>query len=164
MSHTLQTMFLILVFAGIMFMQFNLDSDRTANRQIKNALELAVHDAALALDESHLISGQIVFDQGRAMDNFKTSLETSLRVEASGEGFIYSPLEESRYQNEMYIEHIEFFDDSNSLFPFSYNNPDYNIIETLQGPGVVAVLTTVSPRYFRGNGMIIRKTVVYEYQ
>lgn len=162
MAQTLKTMFLILIFAGIMAMQFNLDADRTSSRQIKNALELAVHDAALALDESQLSQGRIVFDQVQAFQNFKASLETNLYLQSSV-GYLYSPITGSFYQEDIILEHIEYIDDSNSTFPKVYNNPNYDIVDMLNGPSIVAVISTKSPRYFAGEGIVIRKAVVYEY-
>ncbi|MDC3424312.1 peptidase M23 [Aquibacillus sp. 3ASR75-11] len=162
MSESLRAMFLILLFAGIMSMQYNMDADKTATRQVKNALELAVHDAALALDESQLSQGKIVFDQVQAMENLKKSLEDNLEL-SSGMGYVYTPTADSFYQDDFYLEHIEFVDDSNRTFPSVYYNPDYAIIDTLNGPSVIAVLSTTSPRYFAGDGITIRRTVVYEY-
>ncbi|MFC0273788.1 peptidase M23 [Metabacillus herbersteinensis] len=162
MSHTLRTMFFIVIFAGLMSLQYNLDSDRTSTRQIKNALELATHDAALALDESQLSQGRIVFDQERALDNLRDSLNANLKLESAA-GYLYSPNTNSFYQEDIVLEHIEFVDDSNSSFPTQYSNLDYDILDTLNGPSVIAVLSTRSPRYFAGSGIIIRKAVVYEY-
>lgn len=163
MANTLRTMFLILIFAGLMSMQYNIDSDKTATRQIKNALELAVHDAALALDESQLSQGKIVFDQEQALENFKNSLNYTLDFTSSS-GYYYEPKSTSFYKEDLYIDHIEFIDDTNATFPFTYTNADYDIIDTLNGPSIVAVLATKSPRYFAGEGITIRKAVVYEYR
>ncbi len=164
MSETLRTMVLILIFAGIMSIQYNLDADRTANRQIKNALELAVHDAALALDETQMAQGRVVFDQALAKAQFKASLENNLLLESST-GIRFTPKDDSFYQEDIMVEHFEFIDDSNATFstPYLYNNPDYDIIDRLDGPSIIVVLTTRSPRYFAGTGIIIRKAVVYEY-
>lgn len=162
MSEALKTMFMMLLFAGIISMQYNGDADRTANRQIKNALELAVHDAALALDESQLGQGRIVFDQVQALDNLQSSLEHNLNA-TSSTGYIYTPSADSFYQEDIMIEHLEFIDDSSHTFPMVYSNPKYDIIDSLSGPSVVAVVSTRSPRYFAGDKIIIRKAVVYEY-
>lgn len=163
MANSLKTMFLIMIFAGLVTMQYNIDADKTSTRQIKNALELAVHDAALALDESQLYQGgKIVFDQAQALDNLKVSLNTNLKLTSSG-GYYYIPQQTSFYKEDLFIEHIEFIDDSNATFPMPYTNATYNILDTLNGPSIVAVLTTKSPRYFTGEGITIRKAVVYEY-
>ncbi|MBF0706731.1 peptidase M23 (plasmid) [Alkalihalobacillus hwajinpoensis] len=162
MAHSLKVMFLMLLFAGIMIMQYNLDSDRTSTRQMKNGLELAVHDAALALDNSQLSQGKVVFDQWEAVENFKASLEANLALE-SGAGYVYFPKESSYYQEPFYVEHLEFIDDDDGSFPQVYSNPKYDILDTLNGPSIIAVVSTKSPRYFAGEGITIRKSVVYEY-
>lgn len=145
-----------------MTLQYNMDADRTATRQIKNALELAVHDASLALDQTQFSQGEIVFDQARALENLKLSLNSNLKLSSAG-GYYYIPEANSFYQEDIYLDHIEFIDDSNSTFPRTYSNPTYDIVDTLNGPSIVAVLATKSPRYFAGEGIIIRKAVVYEY-
>ncbi|MGG1594795.1 peptidase M23 [Terribacillus saccharophilus] len=162
MSHVLRVLFLGAMFAFILSMQYNLEADRTANRQVKNALELAVHDAALALDEAQLAQGNIVFDQVQARDNFNQSLVNNLELKSSSNKF-FEPEADSYYQDEFVLESIEFLDDSNATFPMDYNNNQYNIVERVNGPSIVAVLSTKSPRYFRGEGINIRKAVVYEY-
>ncbi|MDO6657431.1 peptidase M23 [Anaerobacillus sp. 1_MG-2023] len=162
MAHSLKVMFLMLLFAGIMMMQYNLDSDRTSTRQMKNGLELAVHDAALALDNSQLSQGKVVFDEWEAVENFKASLEANLDLE-SGAGYVYFPKESSYYQDPFYVEHLEFIDDEDGSFPQVYSNPKYDILDTLNGPSIIAVVSTKSPRYFAGEGITIRKSVVYEY-
>lgn len=162
MGQSLKVMFLMVLFAGIMMMQFNLDSDRTSTRQMKNALELAVHDAALSIDESELSQGKVIFDEWEAVENLKASLEFNLELE-SGAGYVYFPKEGSYYQEPFYVEHLEFIDDDDGAFPQVYSNPKYDILDTLNGPSIVAVVSTKSPRYFAGEGIIIRKAVVYEY-
>ncbi|RUU70412.1 peptidase M23, partial [Mesorhizobium sp. M7A.F.Ca.MR.362.00.0.0] len=49
MATTLRTIIFVLLFALITQIQFNLDADKTATRQLKNATEIAVHDAGLAV-------------------------------------------------------------------------------------------------------------------
>ncbi|WP_280140002.1 hypothetical protein [Mesobacillus persicus] len=41
---------------------------------MKNAVELAVHDVSLALDEAQLRNGEIVFDQAHAEQNLRVGL------------------------------------------------------------------------------------------
>ncbi|QAS54825.1 peptidase M23 [Halobacillus litoralis] len=162
MSEVIKIMVLIVLFSGLTTLQYNMDADETTTRQLKNSLELAVHDAALALDESQLSNGEIVFDQDQAIEQFKSSLENNLQLQ-SGEGYLYTPTENSFYKHDFYLEHLEFLDDSNSTFPLVYENSDYDILDKINGPSIVAVVSTTSPRYFAGNGITARKAVVYEY-
>jgi hypothetical protein len=145
-------------------MQFNLDSDKTATRVVKNGLEIAVHDAALAVSPSDLSQGRIIFDQNTAIDNLKKSLESNLRL-TSGAGYVYSPDSDSFFKKDLYIVDLEFIDDSvTTSYPYTYTNPNYDIIEQVNGPSVIAVMTTESPRWFIGNSITIRQAAVYEYK
>lgn len=163
MATTLRTALFILLFAFIIQMQFNIDADKTATRQIKNALELGVHDAALAVDPNAIADGKVIFDQSAAIDKLKESLELNLDLKSQA-GFVYTPNESSFFKNELYIVHLEFVDDSNATFPMVYSNPDYEILERINGPSVIAVMTTESPRWFKGNTTYIRQAAVYEYK
>lgn len=163
MATTLRTGLLILLFSFIITMQFNLDADKTATRQIKNALELATHDAGLAIDVTSLSQGKVIFNQSLAIDQLQKSLETNLDIKSEA-GYVYTPNSTSFYQKDLYIVHLEFRDDSNTIFPYTYSNPDYDILERLNGPSVIAVMTTDSPRWFKGGQTIIRQAAVYEYK
>ncbi|MEI2356698.1 peptidase M23 [Mesobacillus zeae] len=164
MATTLRTILFVLLFSFIIQMQFNLDSDKTATRQVKNGLELAVHDAALAVSPSEIGEGKVVFEQDRAINNLKSSLEENLKISSSG-GFVYTPNEGSFFKNDLFISHIEFIDDSvTRTYPYTYVNDKYEIMETVDGPSIIAVMTTESPRWFNGGTTFIRQAAVYEYK
>jgi hypothetical protein len=164
MATTLRTILFILLFAFITQLQFNLDSDKTATRQIKNSLEVAVHDAALAVSPTDLAQGKIIFDQNTAIDHLKKSLESNLVVTSSA-GYVYHPDSKSFFKNDLYIVDLEFIDDNvTSTYPYIYTNPNYEIIEKVDGPCVIAVITTESPRWFTGSTTTIRQAAVYEYK
>ncbi|MDQ0255480.1 hypothetical protein J2S74_002862 [Evansella vedderi] len=149
-----------------MTLQWNIETDLTTNSYMKNYLDIAVHDAALALDDEELSRGYVVFVQDVAEENFRQSLMFHLRL-----NYDLSPLEDSFFQDPVEIKLLEFFDDATIdpetgepiSFPYVYHNEEYQIIDVLRGPGVVAVIEVQSPRYFRGEGMTIRKASVYEY-
>ncbi|MEK3992664.1 peptidase M23 [Robertmurraya sp. FSL R5-0851] len=163
MATTLRTILFILLFAFITQMQINLDSDKTATRQIKNALELAVHDAALAISPIDMANGRIVFNQDLAIYNLSESLKSNLHLD-TGAGYVYTPTSNSFFKNDLYISHLEFIDDTvTRTYPYTYINNDYDIMETVNGPSVIAVLTTESPRWFKGGTTYIRQAAVYEY-
>jgi hypothetical protein len=171
MGELLRTFYLILAWALIMKMQLNLEIDQTSTRVLKEGLEIAVHDAALALDETELAQGHIVFDQTRALDNLKRSLEANLSV-TSTDGRTYQPASHSFFQSPITIVHVEFIDEQTPdpasptgkvQFPYIYDNPDYEIVDVLNGPSVIVLAKTMSPRYFSDVPMEIRRAAVYEY-
>lgn len=150
-----------------MVIQFTLDADKTATRQLKNSLELAVHDSSLAIDETQMSQGYIVFDQRQAKINFRESLMYHLKLDSS-----YTPVVGSFYQKPFQVKLLEFIDDKTPdpnnpgqtiTFPYVYTNSAYNIVDVLNGPCVVAVIETTSPRYFVGDSTTIRQAAVYEY-
>lgn len=167
MSNALRTFFLVALIVGILTLQLNIDTDLTSTRQLKNYLELAVHDAALALDEEQLTKGNFVFDQVQAEEHLKESLKFHLRLD---ENLI--PLEASFFKHPIEIKYLGFLDqntidpsDSTTTisFPYTYSNSRYQLMEKVNGPSVIVVLETISPRYFLGTGRVIRQAVVYEY-
>ncbi|MEC3018336.1 peptidase M23 [Bacillus cereus] len=159
MSEALKTMFLMMLFGFILMLQYNIDADRTSTRQLKNTLELALHDASLSLDETQLSRGKIVFDQGKADEKLKESLSYHLGLT---KGLI--PVKNSFYQHPFQIKSIEYIDEKKNKFPMDYKNPKYNIVNRLNGPAIIAVIETKSPRYFRGEGITITQAAVYEYK
>lgn len=164
MQTTLKTALFVLMWALIIAMQYNLDSDKTATRQLKNAVEIATHDAALAIDPHAMSEGKVVFDDDQALENFKKSLESNLNVSSEG-GYVYTPNESSFYKDNIYLVAFEFIDDRVPReYPFHYENSDYHIIEQITGPSIVAVVTTESPHWFKGPYTIIRQAAVYEYR
>ncbi|WP_374717751.1 peptidase M23 [Neobacillus sp.] len=164
MAITLRTVLFVLLFAFITQMQFNLDADKTATRQVKNAIELAVHDATLAVTPASLAEGKIVFDRNAALSNLKKSLEHSLNVKSS-DGYLYTPNPNSFFKKNLQVVSLEYIDDSvPRTYPFVYSNPRYKIIENIDGPCIIAVITTESPRWFKGSTTYIKQAAVYEYK
>jgi len=167
MSQAIRMFFMVLIFAIISIMQWNLDADRTGTRQLKNSLEMAVHDASLALDESQLGEGFIVFDQTQARAYFRDSLMYHLTLDNH-----LTPLDSAFFQDPIDIKLLTFIDDKTIdpnnpaqtiTFPYVYTHSEYDIVDILYGPSVVAVIETKSPRYFSGDKTLIRQAAVYEY-
>ena len=159
MSSLLRGLALVTMWAGIMVMQFNFDLDMSTTRKLKNGLELAVHDAALALNQQELGQGRIVFDQAAALENINKSLQANLHLDE-----LLKPLPNTFFHNEVKILQVEFIDDSSGVeFPMNFSNSTFNVLETVRGPAVIIVAETESPRFFRGDSMLIRQAVVYEY-
>lgn len=174
MGTALRTILLILLFAFITQIQFNLDADKTATRQLKNALEIAVHDAALAIDPVSFSNGKIVFENGEtvngislpntALDNLKKSIESNLGV-TSGAGHVFKPTSTSFFKNDLYLVDLIYLDDRVArTYPFTYSHPQYNFTQTIEGPSVIAIMTTESPRWFVGDMTPITQAAVYEYK
>ncbi|MBU8855202.1 peptidase M23 [Bacillus altitudinis] len=164
MIHTIRSLILLAYCALVINIQFNLEADKTTNRQIKNAADIAVHDASIALNRSELADGKVVFDPKKAEEYFNSSLSKNLNLKGSSSNF--QPVKSSFYKTAVKLEKLVFIDDNTVgiSFPFVYKDPDFNIREELHGPSVLAVITTDSPRYFAGDSTKITRAAVYEYK
>ncbi len=153
------------LFAVVMSLQVNLDSDVKGLDKLQRANEFAVHDAAIPLSLSNVSEGRFVFDQVQGRQNYIESLGYSLDSIWNGTEFI--PTENSFFQAPIKLLYLEFVDSSNpscSTFPCEYNVPIVNSTESLSGPSVIAIVESESPRYFRGDPTPLRKYTIYEYK
>ncbi|WP_062350399.1 hypothetical protein [Bacillus kwashiorkori] len=99
-----------------------------------------------------------------AKQYLENSLERNLKISRVEENR-YSPNPNSFLKNDVHVEFLDFIDDRVArTYPFVYNPPYNNIVERINGPSVIAVITTKSPRWFYGKETIIRQAAVYEYK
>lgn len=163
MGTSLRAFFLCFIWASIMAMQLNFDQDTTATRKLKDALELATHDAALvSLQTDSLADGKFIFDQNKAKKVITESLQNNLLLDSS-----LQPLADTFFHDKIEIKLIDFVDDNHpnvTGYPTNYSNPTYEILDTIDGPAIVVVLETKGPRFFKGDKKTIRQPVVYEYK
>lgn len=150
MSEILRMIFVVLLSVSCMVMSMNISTLARSSKYLKEDMEVAVHDASLAIDETALSNGDIIFDKTKAEDNFKQSLE-------SNRGF--SP---SDYK----ILDFEVFDKTNSTFPVQYKPSNLDFSDTFTEPTVFAVVETTTKKYFFGNSKerIVRRVASYSYK
>lgn len=173
MAQTLRIAFMCLVWALIMKFQLDYEQDQTATRNLKDGLEIAVHDAGMMLDIPQFVDGKIVYNQLLAETAFGWAMEKNIKATVSGGSpFIgmYIPTDDSFFKEPIEIVHVEFIDESTQpgvtypcVYGISCGNPNYEIFETIEGPSIVIVGQTISPRFFSTTDQIIRQAVVYEY-
>lgn len=172
MNNEIKVIFLCAVFVLLLRLQFNLDADQTAKRYLKNAAELAVHDAALSLDLEELGEGKIVFvkdiDDPLAVQNvIKRSLQANLQLTGS-----LQPTEDSFFKKPILIKELMIFDDETvdpSMYPMDYPgfyDVDINGVlnKKMYGPTIVMVVETESPRPFSTTTTKITQAAAYEYK
>jgi hypothetical protein len=169
MSGIVRTAFLILVWALVTKFTVDYMQDQTATRQLKNSLELATHDATMMIDADALSIGEFVFNQSLAEIVFNASIENNMKLEQNGLSFLPKD-DKVFFQNSVKIVHFEYIDDSTypSLeYPCTYGiscgENKYDIYETVNGPAIIVVAETLSPRAFTTNPKTVRQAVVYEY-
>ena len=174
MGHILRIAFACMIWALLLKFQVDYEQDQIATRYLKDGLELAVHDAAMMLDVDELSTGEMVFNQSLADEVFKMSFEKNMKVRmnsvASFAGGSFTPEDLSFFQSNIEIVNVEFIDDvthPGTTYPCVYGiscgSEVYDITETINGPSLVVVAETKSPRAFSTTEQVIRQAVVYEY-
>jgi hypothetical protein len=178
MSDTVKWMFLAFMFISVTYLQYTADADKSASRAMKYAVENAVHDSALALDETQLSNGKLVIDSksgGKAEQNFKASLEANLRVICSTTTGICTPNAGTFFKSDVKVVYFKVYNDIDLIDTCGVEKckiingvvggtgTTYNIIETIHNIAVLAVIETVSPRPFGKTPVVLRQTAIYEY-
>lgn len=108
---------------------------------LKNAGNMAVHDAAQQVDYGQVAGGRLVIDRTAAYAVFCETLEANLGLDDS-----LSPEAGSRLHSGVRIRSFDVVDEASGVaFPFLYENEQYGITKYIQGPSVIAVLETDHP-------------------
>ncbi|MBU8732493.1 M23 family metallopeptidase [Cytobacillus oceanisediminis] len=150
MAEILRMLFVVVFAISSLVMSMNISTYARSTKYLKEDLEIAVHDAALSLDEVSISNGVFAFDKDEAMERFKESLEVNAGL---------SP-------GEYTINDFQVFDESNSVFPLNYEPANINFKDTFINPTVVAIIETTTKKYFFGNTKerTIRRVASYSYK
>lgn len=114
MSTLYRAIFVILVFATIMGFTVNMNADTVSTNKVKDAVEIASHDALLQYDPVYFSRGEIRFSKNRAEDAFRKSLMGNLDVSRQGSSTL-RPKEGSFFfqsGEDITIEKLVFIDNS----------------------------------------------------
>lgn len=108
---------------------------------LKDANNIAVHDAAQELNEFALTQGRLIIDSTEAYATFQRSLQENLGLDDA-----LSPKAGSRFQTQVNILMFDIVDESDGVtFPLLYEDSNYGITKYIQGPSVIAVIETAHP-------------------
>jgi len=143
----IRMLFVTLVSVGSLVLTMNISMYESSSDFLNEDLEVAVHDAALSVDFQQFSKGEIVFDAAAAKSEFEKSLE----------------LNDNLKPGDYKILRFKVLDDSNTTFPFTYNDPDFKYTNTFFGPTILAIVQTNSNQYFSYN-KTIRKSASYSYK
>jgi hypothetical protein len=121
----------------------------TSYLRLKNALDLATHDAAMQVDKEVLArEGRIVFSA--ASDNvLLTTLRQNLHFNENN-----SPIQPNLFRSSDALQILEFArletgcPGSPAGFPCTYTNPSYGYVDTVNGPSIIAIIRVRHPRAF----------------
>ncbi|WP_206886118.1 hypothetical protein [Alicyclobacillus mali (ex Roth et al. 2021)] len=121
----------------------NLEMETVVYHRIENAMILASQDAVEDVVPSSTANGQPIFDQTEADQTFRATLAHNLGLDPS----TLQPLPNSTFHVAPHIVDEEFYDWSNTTFPYHYVNSTYGIDETLDAPSIVFVVQFTMPSY-----------------
>ncbi|WP_151732979.1 hypothetical protein [Paenibacillus tengchongensis] len=141
MDYIIKLAFVLLVFLFSWFFQIQNQEWDVLRSMLKDAGNIAVHDASQELDERALSQGRLQLDYAEAYATFCKSLRLNLGLDES-----LTPLSGSRVREQVKVIKFEIVDESSGVnFPFLYEDRDYGITKYLQGPAVIAVIETEHP-------------------
>lgn len=157
--------FICALFAVVMSLQVNVDSDIKAMDRLQKANEFGVHDGAIPLNFANFSEGGFRFEKSIGRQNYINSISYSLNATWNGSEFF--PSTDSFFQEPIKLLYLDFVDSSHPScpsFPCTFDIPITNTVENLAGPSVLAILETKSPRFFTGTPLTVRKLSIYEYK
>ncbi|OBZ11548.1 hypothetical protein A8L34_14410 [Bacillus sp. FJAT-27264] len=141
MDYIIKLAFVLLIFMYSWFFQIQNQEWDMLRSMLKDAGNVAVHDAAQEMDEAARAQGRLIIDPVQAYATFEDSLRHNL-----GLGNDLSPKVGSRFRDKVKIVKFDIVDESKGArFPLLYEDRKYGITKYLQGPSVIAVIETKHP-------------------
>ncbi|PWW01226.1 hypothetical protein DFQ01_110116 [Paenibacillus cellulosilyticus] len=126
----------------LLFQAWDLDESLQTklHAQLKQAVDLGTHDAALQVEPVALEQGEVRFEQTYTV--FLDALQRQLKLDSG-----LDPLATSVWKDGLQV--VLFEQVETGPFPRTYSSgPPYYYTDTLLGPSVVAIVKIKHPRYF----------------
>ncbi|EJY57289.1 hypothetical protein URH17368_0012 [Alicyclobacillus hesperidum URH17-3-68] len=143
MKWILMALFLVVLQFWTHEQVLNLEMETVVYHRIVNAMFLASQDAVEDVVASSTANGQPIFNQTEAAQTFQTTLANNLGLDPN----TLQPVPNSTFHVAPRIVDEEFYDWSDTTFPYHYVNSAYGINETLDVPSMVAVVQFTMPSY-----------------
>lgn len=141
MDYIIKLAFVLLIFIYSWFFQIQNQEWDIQRSMLKDANNMAVHDASQELNETARAEGRLIIDPNEAYAAFRQSLQNNLGLDDG-----LSPLAGSRLQAQVRILKFDIVDESTGvIFPLLYEDSTYGITKYIQGPSVIAVIETKHP-------------------
>ncbi|MRN51810.1 hypothetical protein [Paenibacillus monticola] len=141
MDYIIKLAFVLLIFVYSWFFQIQNQEWDTLRSMLKDANNIAVHDAAQELNEVARAQGRLIIDPELAYATFQRSLQNNLGLDDN-----LSPKAGSRFRTQLKIIKFAIVDESSGVtFPLLYEDSNYGITKYIQGPSVIAVIQTEHP-------------------
>lgn len=143
MKWILMALFLVVLQFWTHEQVLNLEMETVVYHRIENAMILASQDAVEDVEPASTANGQPIFDQTEADETFRATLANNLGLDPN----TLQPLPNSTFHVAPKILDEEFYDWSNTTFPYHYVNSTYGIDMTLDAPSIVFVVQFTMPSY-----------------
>lgn len=141
MDYIIKLAFVLLIFIYSWFFQIQNQEWDMLRSMLKDANNIAVHDAAQELNEAELTRGRLIIDPETAYDTFQYALQENLGLNDT-----LMPQAGSRFKTQVKIVKFDIVDESGGVsFPLLYEDREYGITKYIQGPSVIAVIQTEHP-------------------
>jgi hypothetical protein len=141
MDYIIKLAFVLLIFIYSWFFQIQNQEWDMLRSMLKDANNIAVHDAAQELDKAELTRGRLIIDPTDAYNTFQYTLQENLGLDN-----VLSPQVGSRFKSPVKIVKFDIVDDSDGVtFPLLYEDSEYGITKYIKGPSVIAVIETGHP-------------------
>jgi|GEM_PF-1358544 len=158
MDVTIKALFGLLMFVYAWFWQEQNQAWDLTRVQLKNANNMATHDAVQLTHPDELNEGRLTLDRDEALNQFKETLRANLGLD---EGL--APRPGSPLTAPVRIVYFETIDEQTHVFPFLYQNSEFRIAKYLRGPAVVAVVETAHPALIGPAQPPVRVPAIHEY-
>ena len=132
---------LVAYFIQVHVTMLNTGMQENAYERFTYACEIASHDASLDVTPNSVSDGFPIFNQTEATTTFDQDLAENMQLNPN----TLAPLPGTLYQQPVQILLEQFFDYSNTSFPYHYTNSTYGIDVTLNGPAIVYVVQAQIP-------------------
>lgn len=132
---------MVAYFIQVHVSMLNTATEENAYERFTYACEIASHDASLDVTPESVSDGFPIFDQTKATNSFDQDLAENMQLNPT----TLAPLPGTLYQQPVQILLQQFFDYSNTTFPYHYTNSTYGIDVTLNGPAIVYVVQAQIP-------------------
>ncbi|OEF99445.1 hypothetical protein BHF71_09035 [Vulcanibacillus modesticaldus] len=150
-------MFVVFISFTIFQQDYNLYQEHLYN--LKFVAEESAASAAQYIDVDNYAEGKIIFNRLEGIEAAEYLIIKQLKLDKN-----FMPLSNS-YWHERIDYRINFFDESNSVFPFLYENSENNFVLTISNPTVVITINAGEPRYRLFNSLTDAIMIaVYEWK
>lgn len=155
MDTIFKLLFAILIFTySWLYQEQNQEWDRE-RQLIKNAVNLATHNAVLLVKEETVNEGAVKMNV--VYQEFLDTLKANLGLDDDLQPKTGSPL-----LSGVRVVHFEIIDDVD--YPYMYDHPIYHVAKYLRGPAVVGVIETDHPKLVQGPEQgALRVPAIHEY-